>query len=282
MYASFKCATSSSAGLVSEHGRISFRPYHRRFQRTRPRAGAGMCRAGGPAAPVRPRRGAAGSGGCGLPGARGGGGGAGAGRLRRRRRWRHGSPRRVGLTGGGERRHFRRHRRRAAGEGRADPGGFRDQPGRGAEHGTAGAGGDAWPGAGGDGVRGRIAVVASIAAFVAGPGAPAYCASKAAVDAWTVATAVTARREGVLMTSICPGYVRTAMTARNRFPDAGTDGRRSRRADHAARHCGGAAADCVSLVDGGLTARLPGCCRPRLVGARLSLPPGKEGLPDQS
>ena len=31
-----------------------------------------------------------------------------------------------------------------------------------------------------DGVRGRIAVVASIAAFVPAPGAPAYCASKAA------------------------------------------------------------------------------------------------------
>jgi short-subunit dehydrogenase len=72
-----------------------------------------------------------------------------------------------------------------------------------------------------DGWRGRIAVVSSIAAFVPAPGAPAYCASKAAVDAWTVATAATARRAGVLMTSICPGYVRTAMTARNRFPMPG-------------------------------------------------------------
>ena len=40
-----------------------------------------------------------------------------------------------------------------------------------------------------DGVRGRIAVVASIAALVPAPGAPAYCASKAAVDCWTVAAA---------------------------------------------------------------------------------------------
>lgn len=75
-----------------------------------------------------------------------------------------------------------------------------------------------------DGWRGRIAVVASIAAFLPAPGAPAYCASKAAVDAWTTGTAATARRQGVQMTSICPGYVRTAMTARNRFPMPGLMG----------------------------------------------------------
>lgn len=72
-----------------------------------------------------------------------------------------------------------------------------------------------------DGWRGRIAVVSSVAAFVPAPGAPAYCASKSAVDAWTVATAAIARPRGVAMTSICPGYVRTAMTARNRFPMPG-------------------------------------------------------------
>ena len=70
---------------------------------------------------------------------------------------------------------------------------------------------------GSDGVRGRIAVVASIAAFVAAPDAPSYCSAKAAVDRWTVATAPTARRTGVVLTSICPGYVRTAMTAGNTF-----------------------------------------------------------------
>lgn len=76
-------------------------------------------------------------------------------------------------------------------------------------------------GPGRDGIRGRIAVVASLAAFVAAPGAPAYCASKAAADRWTVATAPLAARSGVLMTSLCPGYVRTPMTARNRFPMPG-------------------------------------------------------------
>ena len=74
---------------------------------------------------------------------------------------------------------------------------------------------------GADGWRGRIAVVASIAAFVAGSAAPAYCASKAAADAWTVATALGLRRDGIALTSVCPGYIRTAMTARNRFPMPG-------------------------------------------------------------
>jgi NAD(P)-dependent dehydrogenase (short-subunit alcohol dehydrogenase family) len=74
---------------------------------------------------------------------------------------------------------------------------------------------------GSDGVRGRIAVIASLAALVAAPGAPAYCASKAAVDAWTVASAPAARDRGVVLTSVCPGYVRTPMTARNDFPMPG-------------------------------------------------------------
>ncbi len=72
-----------------------------------------------------------------------------------------------------------------------------------------------------DGLRGRIAVIASIAAFIPAAGAPAYCASKSAVDAWTVGTAPTARRRGIAMTSVCPGYIRTAMTANNRFPMPG-------------------------------------------------------------
>ncbi len=74
---------------------------------------------------------------------------------------------------------------------------------------------------GADGVRGRIAVIASVAALVAAPGAPAYCASKAAVDRWTVALAPSLRRQGVHLVSACPGYIRTAMTERNRFPMPG-------------------------------------------------------------
>lgn len=70
----------------------------------------------------------------------------------------------------------------------------------------------------GDGVRGRVAVVSSIAAFFPAPGAPAYCASKAAVQRWAEAADATERRRGIRLHAICPGYIRTPMTARNPFP----------------------------------------------------------------
>jgi short-subunit dehydrogenase len=72
------------------------------------------------------------------------------------------------------------------------------------------------PGTGGR--RGQVAVIASIAAFVAAPGAPAYCASKSAVQRWAEALDVTERRRGIRVAAICPGYIRTPMTARNPFP----------------------------------------------------------------
>lgn len=68
-----------------------------------------------------------------------------------------------------------------------------------------------------EGVRGRIAVIASIAAFIATPGAAAYCASKAAIDAWMVATAPAMHPLGLRLCSVCPGFIRTPMTDRNRF-----------------------------------------------------------------
>jgi short-subunit dehydrogenase len=72
-----------------------------------------------------------------------------------------------------------------------------------------------------DGRRGTSAAVASIAAFLPTPGAPAYGASKAALDAWTVATRGEARAAGIVLASVCPGFIRTAMTARNPFPMPG-------------------------------------------------------------
>ncbi len=72
------------------------------------------------------------------------------------------------------------------------------------------------PGTGG--LRGRIGVVASVVGFVAAPSAPAYSASKAAVQRWTEATDATQRRHGIRLHAICPGFIRTPMTAPNRFP----------------------------------------------------------------
>ena len=71
---------------------------------------------------------------------------------------------------------------------------------------------------GADGLRGRIAVVASIAAFVAAPSTPAYCASKAAAQRWAEARDATERRRGIRLHSVNPGFVRTPMTAVNEFP----------------------------------------------------------------
>jgi NAD(P)-dependent dehydrogenase (short-subunit alcohol dehydrogenase family) len=72
-----------------------------------------------------------------------------------------------------------------------------------------------------DGVRGTVAAVASVAAFVPAPGAPSYCASKAALDAFMVASTASARRAGIALSSVCPGYIRTPMTALNAFPMPG-------------------------------------------------------------
>jgi short-subunit dehydrogenase len=74
---------------------------------------------------------------------------------------------------------------------------------------------------GADGLRGRVAVIASIAAFVAGPTAPAYCASKSAVQRWAEARDATERQRGIRLHSICPGFIRTAITDRNAFPMPG-------------------------------------------------------------
>jgi len=66
--------------------------------------------------------------------------------------------------------------------------------------------------------RGQIAIMSSQAAFRGFPGAPAYCASKAAVRVWGEALRGMLRREGLGVTVICPGYVKSRMTARNDFP----------------------------------------------------------------
>ncbi|GBQ71310.1 oxidoreductase [Ameyamaea chiangmaiensis NBRC 103196] len=68
-----------------------------------------------------------------------------------------------------------------------------------------------------DGVRGRICVMSSVAGLVSYPGTPAYCASKAAVDRFVVASAAMARRDGIVLNSVCCGFVKTPMVAANAF-----------------------------------------------------------------
>lgn len=65
---------------------------------------------------------------------------------------------------------------------------------------------------------GQIAIMSSLAAFRGFPGAPAYCASKAAVRVWGEALRGHLHGAGLGVSVICPGFVRTPMSARNPFP----------------------------------------------------------------
>ncbi|HWQ37006.1 MAG TPA: SDR family oxidoreductase [Burkholderiales bacterium] len=64
---------------------------------------------------------------------------------------------------------------------------------------------------------GTLAGIASIAGFRGLPGASAYSASKAAAIAYLESLRVELRRSGVRVVTICPGYIATAMTARNPY-----------------------------------------------------------------
>lgn len=66
--------------------------------------------------------------------------------------------------------------------------------------------------------RGQIAIVASLAGYRGFPGAPAYCASKAAVKVWGEGLRGELHAHGIEVTVVCPGYVRTRMTEGNTFP----------------------------------------------------------------
>lgn len=69
-----------------------------------------------------------------------------------------------------------------------------------------------------DGQRGQIAVMSSMAGFRGFPGAPAYCASKAAIKVYGEGLRGELHALGIGVTVICPGYVRSRMTERNKFP----------------------------------------------------------------
>lgn len=68
-----------------------------------------------------------------------------------------------------------------------------------------------------DGLRGRICAIASVAGLVSFPGTPAYCAAKAAVDRFMIASGANARREGILLSSVVCGFLDTPMVVGNRF-----------------------------------------------------------------
>lgn len=66
--------------------------------------------------------------------------------------------------------------------------------------------------------RGQIAVVSSLASFLGSPGAAAYCASKAAERILGEALRGELAAEGISVSVVCPGFIRTPMTDGNDFP----------------------------------------------------------------
>jgi hypothetical protein len=68
-----------------------------------------------------------------------------------------------------------------------------------------------------DARHGTLVGIASVAGFRGLPGAGAYSASKAATIAYLESLRVEQSGSGVAVVTICPGYVATPMTARNRY-----------------------------------------------------------------
>lgn len=66
--------------------------------------------------------------------------------------------------------------------------------------------------------RGQVALMSSLAAFSGWPGAPAYAASKGAVRMYGEGLRGALAARGVCVNVICPGFIRTPMTAVNDYP----------------------------------------------------------------
>jgi NADP-dependent 3-hydroxy acid dehydrogenase YdfG len=60
--------------------------------------------------------------------------------------------------------------------------------------------------------NGHLLGISSLGAFKGMPGESAYCASKAAVNAYMEGLRIALRSKGVVVTTVCPGFVDTPMT----------------------------------------------------------------------
>lgn len=65
--------------------------------------------------------------------------------------------------------------------------------------------------------KGQIAILSSLAGFRGFPGAPTYCASKAFVRVWGESLRGDWGPRGIKINVICPGFVRSRITAKNDF-----------------------------------------------------------------
>lgn len=65
---------------------------------------------------------------------------------------------------------------------------------------------------------GHIVILGSLAGLTPLPGAPAYSASKAAVKAYGEALSGALKPDGIVVTTICPGFIESRITQNNPFP----------------------------------------------------------------
>ena len=63
---------------------------------------------------------------------------------------------------------------------------------------------------------GTIAGISSLASYKGLPGAAAYCASKAGLSAYLESLRILYRSSGVKFSTVCPGFIATPMTSRNK------------------------------------------------------------------
>lgn len=66
--------------------------------------------------------------------------------------------------------------------------------------------------------EGQLVALSSLAAFNGLPGAPAYSASKVAVLKYCESLSLSLKKERISVTCICPGFIRTPLTATNKHP----------------------------------------------------------------
>ncbi|MBN2690196.1 MAG: SDR family NAD(P)-dependent oxidoreductase [Gammaproteobacteria bacterium] len=64
---------------------------------------------------------------------------------------------------------------------------------------------------------GQIAIMSSLASMISAPRAPAYCASKSALRVYGEALRNSLRKFNIKVSVICPGFVKTPLTDRNKY-----------------------------------------------------------------
>ncbi len=65
---------------------------------------------------------------------------------------------------------------------------------------------------------GHLVAISSLAAYKGLPGSAGYCASKAAVNTFCESLRIELGPRGVAVTAVCPGFIRTPMTAAQTHP----------------------------------------------------------------